>query len=462
MVVCFKNLNPIEALIVSIWFLVGVRGAVQNDTWWHLAAGRRILQDRTFLTVDPFSWVLSGGAYWPHHEWLSDVVMYLLFSIGGISLLHVAVGIVFALVPVIAIQLARSSAKHRNTGGTSALVLLLVLPWIATGASIRPHIVTMLLLLITVWILSARRFQFLAPIFFMWAQLHGGVCLGGLIVGGAIVASFVTRDRDRYRSLWWGVISGVAVAVNPLSLDIYIHPFRSTAITRTLPIQEWLPPLTLGWQGYYLAALLALFMLVIWVARRRLSEWEVVVQLSSFLVVLPVMLLHARVVSLALPIAAAFVVTILGNRDEATRVHALRASPIYSLVLLVVSMAIYSVVQLRETSPENPISQQGIEVINSSPQRLFNTYDTGGFLIWFTPLQKVFIDSRQDPYPAKLLQEAIYVQTSGDYEQFFGNFDIRTAVVERHFQLHRKLVEDGWRVKYSGPFFDVLITPSAH
>src|SRR5687767_7894072 len=52
------------------------------DLWWHLAAGREMIHRRAFLTTDIFSHTLAGTP-WINFEWLSQVVLYGLFTLGG-------------------------------------------------------------------------------------------------------------------------------------------------------------------------------------------------------------------------------------------------------------------------------------------------------------------------------------------------------------------------------------------
>src|SRR4051794_21814348 len=48
---------------------------VDPDIWWHLAAGRWILEHRTVLTVDPF--FTAGGREWLNYSWFIDVFLWL-------------------------------------------------------------------------------------------------------------------------------------------------------------------------------------------------------------------------------------------------------------------------------------------------------------------------------------------------------------------------------------------------
>jgi hypothetical protein len=57
--------------------------------------------------------------------------------------------------------------------------------------------------------------------------------------------------------------------------------------------------------------------------------------------------------------------------------------------------------------------------LRSLPEPIFNTYNTGGYLLWFFPERRVFIDSRQDPDPLELLRDTIDAQRTGKYVALF-------------------------------------------
>src|SRR5690606_36535109 len=106
-----------------------------------------------------------------------------------------------------------------------------------------------------------------------------------------------------------------------------------------------------------------------------------------------------------------------------------------------------------------PMSREAIAAVRACAQPTFNTYNTGGYLLWFTPEREVFIDSRQDPYPLELLQCAIHAQHSGQYAGLFERFGFRSAVMERRLPLERALRADGWRERYRDASWVVLEAP---
>jgi hypothetical protein len=75
-----------------------------------------------------------------------------------------------------------------------------------------------------------------------------------------------------------------------------------------------------------------------------------------------------------------------------------------------------------------PVLPETIAAIRSCPGRLYNRYDEGGYLIWFVRDRKVFIDSRQDPFPEPLVRAHIDLERSGEYQALFARYDIGCAL----------------------------------
>ena len=101
------------------------------------------------------------------------------------------------------------------------------------------------------------------------------------------------------------------------------------------------------------------------------------------------------------------------------------------------------------------------EAIAACPGPLYNTYESGGPIIWFVPSQPVFIDSRQDPFPIP------FVQAATDRR---GDRRLRGTVQPMAHQLRRaasgsptaaRLAGDGWLMRFSDPRWTVLERPAA-
>ena len=54
----------------------------QSDTFWQLRAGQEMAASGNVMLHDAFTYSVRGG-FWPNHEWLSEVLFYGLWRVGG-------------------------------------------------------------------------------------------------------------------------------------------------------------------------------------------------------------------------------------------------------------------------------------------------------------------------------------------------------------------------------------------
>ena len=92
-----------------------------------------------------------------------------------------------------------------------------------------------------------------------------------------------------------------------------------------------------------------------------------------------------------------------------------------------------------------PVPPAAVEAIRRCGGPLYNRYNEGGYLIWFVPDVPVFIDSRQDPYPAALLADDLALEKTGDYRRVFARHGIRCAALPPASPVSARLREAGWR-----------------
>jgi hypothetical protein len=72
------------------------------------------------------------------------------------------------------------------------------------------------------------------------------------------------------------------------------------------------------------------------------------------------------------------------------------------------------------------------------------------------PTRKVFIDSRQDPYPPELVGEHLRVEATGDYHELFRRHSIRCAFIPANSLLAQRLSADDWQPLYKDASWVVL------
>ena len=104
-----------------------------------------------------------------------------------------------------------------------------------------------------------------------------------------------------------------------------------------------------------------------------------------------------------------------------------------------------------------PVPAAALAALAQCPDNLYNRYDEGGPLLWFAPGRKVFLDGRQDPYPADLVLEHIGMETgTGDYHAVFPRHGIHCAYLPVISPTSKRLSADGWKALYRGPTWVVL------
>ncbi len=271
---------PSFALIVVAVF--AIRRLDDFDTWWHLASGRWIVQHHAIPHTDVLSFTVPHNE-WINLQWLYDVLLYGMWSLGGANglvLLSAACFIAtFAL-------LARHIARY---AGPIATTLLLC--WVATTVNerflIRPEMATFpLLAAVQLALAEGRerpsRLRWLVPLMVLWANMHSLFILGaGAILcamAGALAAELPLMPPGwRRDSAWpaaarrelfvWGGVALAATLINPYFLRALTFPFElisridgSNGIYQV--IGEFRPPFS----GYFLTFALGSYQAFVYTA----------------------------------------------------------------------------------------------------------------------------------------------------------------------------------------------------
>src|SRR5437016_5011047 len=90
-------------------------------------------------------------------------------------------------------------------------------------------------------------------------------------------------------------------------------------------------------------------------------------------------------------------------------------------------------------APAPAARDRALAAARACPGPLYNRYYDGGFLIWFAPERRVFIDSRQDPYPVPFLLEALRVEQGAPPEELFARWAIRCALLPVASPVHARV-----------------------
>jgi hypothetical protein len=455
-----------------LWLAVFVTAAtmpMQNDSWWHLRTGQEIWTTVTLPRHDLYSFVIPASYPWHNHEWLAQVLMYGGYVWGGLPLLTLLSAALASLALVPTHALSPGKPLHR-----AALVFLAV-PLIRVGWSVRPQIFTLFFFGLTLWLLVRERELLLPPIFLLWANLHGGVALGGLLLVGSVLSTLFfepegpgRRDRLRRRILGTA-LCGAATLCTPLGLNILLFPLEGTRRSKASGNIEFQSPdlHSVGGVCFWMATALFVYLLLTRQRRLRTAEDRLLGVLATLF--LPLAVTSMRTVPhfllLAVPVMARLAPLSphsgTGDGDDGPGPRPARKNLlIFSLCAApALGFLIFIMARPLGRMDWHPMSAAAVAAIRQAPPPTYNTYDDGGFLIWFTPERKVFVDSREYCYPDDLLLSALAVYRSGDYQALFARYGFRSAVIRPDDLVGRRLLQHGWTRTYADAKWQVLIAP---
>ena len=458
-------LASFDHVLLAAALLVVAAGAalmgVQSDTWWQLRTGQLILATGHIPTRDVFSSTVPG-AYWPNHEWLALVIFYGLFGLGGLP------GLLAGCTALVVLSWLGVAALLEGPGRARAAAMLLAVPAQSVIWSARPHLFSLALVVAALLLLTRRRLHWLyPPLFLVWANLHAGVAFGGVLLLAATLVAVVADLRHRRPwsalpgsdSARWVLItlaSGSATALTPLGFGLWWYILDSFGDTTRTYLAEWQPP-SLSWPASYpffgLAGLTLLAVLVSWRSWRGQRDWTLLLLALLFGWLGFRSMRHTAFFAV---VAAPLLCRPLRDWPPVlSRGGARRWANALLLAGLLGGGALLAG-RAWAALPKQPLSGDLVAAVRRCPGTLFNTYDTGGPLIWQVPERPVFVDNRQDPYPADLLFRAALAEQQAAYRELFERYAVRCALVPAGGQLAEALRRAGWQTLFADDTLAVL------
>ncbi len=229
------------------------------DFWAHAAVGRWTWQTGRVPDHTLFLW--TADVPWVYHHWLAQVIFYGLTNVGSPSdLPYVVLGFtaLLGLLPFVLVWLVW--CRYGRLSAWIAVPLVLALKGLVIRLQTRPELFTglclsLLLTFLLAWSrvpgasrpeqLSGRDRLGLAAIlglFVLWANLHGAVVLG-LLVLAVTAGCDLVQDRCNLRSrvlACLALLAPVAVCVNPYGLA-YWRALRAVGSYTLEQLVEWQP-----------------------------------------------------------------------------------------------------------------------------------------------------------------------------------------------------------------------------
>ena len=269
--------------VIAILLLKILPQCVLQDSWLALVAGRDVSQHG--IPYHETLTVFSRGQPWVDQQWLSQLLMYLSYQVGGLALVGIAnVGLI-----VSGIGGAILGARRFGASKSSILrVLPLAACNVLLASEVRTQAYAYPLFTATVFLLArdsrqpGRSVYWCLPMLMLWANIHGSASLGaGLIILRGLTLLWVRRRQLVEGAAAWRrplvLIFGplLCMCATPYGLSMPSY-YRATLFNSSFRqfVTEWQPVTAIP---FVAGLLLLLAAITVWSFGRypsRTTLWE--------------------------------------------------------------------------------------------------------------------------------------------------------------------------------------------
>jgi hypothetical protein len=479
----FPSLTDIIFIfIIILAFLVPADGwqrlLADGDTGLHIRVGDAILAGRHVPTQDLFSFSRPGQE-WFAFEWLSEVIFSILHGLFGLK------GVVLFSGVLLAATFTSLLRYLLWLGANSLIALALVLMAINTSLIhflARPHLFTLLLTVVFMWLIAAdrRRKSFriwlLVPLTVLWTNLHGGFPVGfallGLLVAGSALEGWLRgelrpycrSEAVRYASVGFACVS--ASLINPYGVNLHRHVFQVVRADwiRSL-VDEFKSPSFRSEQMLLFMALLFLGLIVVapLVQKGKITDalWILFLAYCSLVSVRHVPLFAlVSVPIVAVEISAWWtgwtrtrtrrsLAAVIDELTQQIRVYfgSVSLCPLIFITAISLPGSVQWPKDLSvENCPANLIARHAKQIAGS---RLFTSDQWADYLVYhFYPRQRVFIDGRHNFYGERIATDYLkLIDGRPGWKELLAHYGFDLVLCQADWPLASLLRTDShWRI----------------
>ncbi len=493
-----RFLPSVEALwpavvLVGMGFLVSLIPLPPNDFWWHLKIGEIIYTTHTIPNTNMFAWTLPADAPFTYGAWLGELLLYLLYRMGGLPLVTFARN----LLVLLAFWLVGQTARERSgSWRLTAPALALAGGMSLNNLIVRPQIWAFPLFALYLWLLNRHaacsaarseaecrrraRWLLLLPLLMaFWVNVHGSFVLGLVLVGIFAVGEALRTllrgpdalPRRRVGILFGtGALTALATLANPRGVGIaaYVVDLLTDRPSQALVV-EWQSPTPSGIANIVFYISILALILTLAFTRRRPSPTDLLLTVGFLWLAWSGMRYVIWYGMVMMPILAE---QWAGLWPRLTALPA-RRHPVNLVLLLLLAVPLVLAqpwwverLPLPETYwkqvwrgvPEGPLIGRetpvaAVEYLRAHPGgRLFNEMGYGSYLIWALPQQGVFVDPRVELYPYEQWLDYVRIGRGVRYNELLEQYGANRLMVDRELQgeLIRSLENDPlWEREYA-------------
>jgi len=419
------------AALLSLQRKLSVLGA---DIGWHLKVGDWIVQNRAF----PHHGILSRTAAtrpWAAYSWVYEVLLARAYDWFGL----VGVGLYGTLLTMMVVFSVYWMARRLSGRFWFACLLTIICCYSFLILRIAPRpsffSIALFCVVLTLLLKAARTghvptLYWLPLVFLVWANLHIQFIYGLAVVGLLLVINFAQQLAEHFGSApnyiaphsfptaplaILFVLCVLATMIGPYGYHLYGVIFRYSQARVPYAMVQELQPFRPRFYGNYLQIVLAAaaFLLVGW--QKKIDAFKLTLLAIATVLAFRTM----RDAWFQCTVAAACLADIAWIPGEAEMPETpMQLASVFAAVVIVILLGA-RFVDFNQRALERamaaifPLDAASYLRQNYAPGPLWNTFDWGGFLIWYLPQYPVGIDGRTDLYGDELL-DRFYKTDLGD------------------------------------------------
>lgn len=204
------------------------------DLGRHLKNGQIVWQEPGVLFQNFYSFTEPDFSFINHH-WLSGVIFWLLYLIGGFKILT----ILNILLGVGAVLLIFKLAVRKANFWLAAILTLPIILLLSERVDIRPEMFSYFFIALTYYLVEdfrafgfTRKLIWLAPMFLLWVNLHIYFFIGLFLISLAVLEQIILHFKDFFKVesarkfFYVALLSWAVTLLNPNFIKGLLYPFN--------------------------------------------------------------------------------------------------------------------------------------------------------------------------------------------------------------------------------------------
>ena len=456
-------------LLFALLFISQINTIVDSDLWCHFKTGEYILKNFNIPQTDIFSYTLENQP-WIDHEWLSQIIFYIIFAKFGWLGVNTFKAVVVSLCFLILLFFIFFKYKKLVYA-----LFFIVISLFAFGyrSFARPEIFSYLFLCLFFYVLESEEKFYLLPILqILWVNLHGYFILGPVLIFLYCIGSLALRDFKKVKRL--GLILGftcLACCINPYFYKGAVYPIKiligifNQQRSYMQDVHELMMPINAGFGRYVFFWILAILSSVTFLINLKKARMQhVLIFLGSFAASYAAVRNMPVFIFMAMPLAVI-------NLNEAGVTKNIVDKKYYGAILLVILAGIYFFISNKyyEFTKQSAFRKTESGMIGLlTPKkacdflergnikgRIFNSIDFGHYIAYrFYPERRVFIDVRTELYKNDFYQLYKRAQNYPDeWKSLQEKYHFNIALIRHLFSGTERLLkflykDKGWALVY--------------